>query len=215
MFGYMARIPGATPPASKHTPRSVELPWPGKRRLRGNIAQAEANAAYFDVGEERLRIAQATKMAYYDYFLAHRQLTVLEESRSLLQSFRDIAKTKYEAATVEQQDVLLADVELGEIDRQRRRWSDRPALPAHALTPCYWWPPMRRCRRRVGFAGARLNASVEELRAPRCHSGRSSRPRRRIRGERYSIELACKEFYPDVEVVAAMTPSGRKIPCGR
>jgi outer membrane protein TolC len=53
---------------------SQKLPWPGKRQMRGNIARAEANAAYYDVGEQRLRIAEAARLAYFDYYLAHRQI---------------------------------------------------------------------------------------------------------------------------------------------
>ena len=97
---------------------SQKVPWHGKRQLRGNIARAEANAAYFDVSEDRLRIAEVTKLAYYQYYLAHRQLGVLRESTELLSDFREIAMKKYESSSVEQQDVLLVDVELAE--QQRR-----------------------------------------------------------------------------------------------
>ena len=70
---------------------SQKVPWHGKRQLRGNIARAEANAAYFDVSEDRLRIAEVAKLAYYQYYLAHRQLDVLRESTELLSDFREIA----------------------------------------------------------------------------------------------------------------------------
>jgi outer membrane protein TolC len=58
-------------------------------------------------------------LAYYQYYLAYRQLAVLEESTKLLAGFREIAQTRYEAAAVEQQDVLLADVELADLERRR------------------------------------------------------------------------------------------------
>lgn len=182
---------------------SQKLPWPGKRQLRGNIAQAEANAAYFDVGEERLRIAEAARMAYLEFFLAHRELTILDDSTSLLKSFRQVAQAKYESAAVEQQDVLLADVELAELDRRqlevnrkvrvaRARINTLLLLPPDAPLP----PPP------AELPTHEEESSAESLRALAI----SQRPElaaqeARIRAERYAVSLACKEFYPDIEVV--------------
>jgi cobalt-zinc-cadmium efflux system outer membrane protein len=206
MFGTMLG-PGSWGDPTVDTAYMVEasqkLPWPGKRRLRGNVALAVANAAYYDVGEQRLRIAEATRNAYYDYFMAHRQLAVLEASTKLLTSFREVATSKYESAEVEQQDVLLADVELAQVERRRleltrqahitqARINTLLLLPADApLAP----PPTE-------LPAGDATPSAEELR----NLALSQRPelaaqQARIRAERYAIALACKEFYPDVEVV--------------
>lgn len=182
---------------------SQKLPWPGKRQLRGDIAQAEANAAYFDIDEQRLRIAQVARLAFYEYYLAHRRLALLDESAQLLNDFREIAQSRYEVAAVEQQDVLLADLELADVARRRLELTrqeqvararintlllvspDAPLPPPPALLPT---PPVA--------------ASAEQLRA----TALALRPelaaqQARIRAERYAVELACREFYPDVEVV--------------
>lgn len=183
---------------------SQKIPWPGKRQLRGDIARAEANAAYFDVGEQRLRIAEAARLAYYQYYLAHRQLAVLAESTGLLRDFREIALSRYESATVEQQDVLLADVELAEQQRRlleltRQERVARARIntlllvePDGSLPP----PPVT-----LPTSGALL--STEELRSLAI----AERPElaaqaARIRAERYAVSLAAKEFYPDLELVS-------------
>jgi cobalt-zinc-cadmium efflux system outer membrane protein len=207
MFGYMLG-PGSwgdpTVSSAYAVQASQKLPWPGKRDLRGNMAQAQANAKYFDVGEERLRIAEAARMAFYDYFMANRQLAVLDDSGKLLKSFREVATSRYEAAQVEQQDVLLAEVELAQLERRRlelnrqvrvaqARINTLLLVPADAPLPA---PP----------ADLPLRASVpsaDELRSLAL----SQRPElaaqeARIRAERYSWQLACKEYYPDVEVLA-------------
>ena len=182
---------------------SQKIPWPGKRSLRGDVAQAEAKAAYFDVGEQRLRIAELARTAFYDDYLAHRQLAVLEKSAKLLASFRDIATTKYESAKVEQQDVLLADVELAQLER-RRLELDRQARVAEArLNTLLLLPadaPLAHPPAELPLADD--PASADELRTQAL----SSRPelaaqQARIRAQRYSIALACKDYYPDVEVV--------------
>jgi outer membrane protein TolC len=180
---------------------SQKLPWAGKRRLRGDIARAQANAAYFETGEQQLQVAELTRLAYYQYYLAYRQLAVLEESTKLLTDFREIAETRYEAAAVEQQDVLLADVELADLERrrlelQRMEQVSRARLNTLLLvTPdSPLPPPPSELRRDVPLPAA------DELRAQAL----ASRPElaaqsARIRAERYSIQLAQKEFLPDAE----------------
>ena len=182
---------------------SQKLPWPGKRQLRGNVALAEANAAYFDVGEQRLRIAELTRDAYYDYFMAHRQLAVLVSSTKLLTSFRDAATSRYEAAEVEQQDVLLADVELAQVERRRLEAARRARVAQARINTLLLLPadvPLAPPPTELPVGDATPTADDVRIFAL------SQRPelaaqQARIRAERYSIALACKEFYPDVEVV--------------
>jgi cobalt-zinc-cadmium efflux system outer membrane protein len=182
---------------------SQKLPWPGKRQLRGNIAQAEANAAYFDVGEERLRIAEAARMAYLEFFLAHRELAILSDSTSLLQSFRQTAQAKYESAEVEQQDVLLADVELAELERRQLEVNRKVRVSRARINTLLLLPPDAT----LPPPPAELPAREEEPSAESLRSlAISQRPElaaqeARIRAERYAVSLACKEFYPDIEVV--------------
>jgi len=182
---------------------SQKLPWPGKRQLRGDIARAAANAAYFDVGEQRLRIAEATRLAYYQYYLAHRQLAVLAESTELLRDFREIARSRYEAATVEQQDVLLADVELAEQQRRlleltrqervaRARINTLLLAPPDAPLP----PPPAMLSTTDALPPAEQLRELALAQRPELAAQAA-----RIRAERYAAALACKEFYPDLEFV--------------
>lgn len=207
MFGYMLG-PGSWGRNDVNDAYTVEasqkLPWSGKRQLRGDIAQAEANAAYFDVGEQRLQIAETTRLAYYEYFLAHRQLAVLAESTRLLEDFRQIALSRYESASVEQQDVLLADVELADLSRRqfelerkervaRARLNTLLLVAADAPLPP---PPVE-----LSLVGGPTDPAA--LRAlALAQRPELSAQAARIRAEQYAVRLAYKEFYPDVEVLA-------------
>jgi cobalt-zinc-cadmium efflux system outer membrane protein len=206
MFGTMLG-PGSWGDPTVDTAYMVEasqkLPWPGKRRLRGNVAQAEANAAYFDVGEQRLRIAELARNAFYDYFMAHRQLAVLEKSTTLLTTFRDIATSKYESAEVEQQDVLLADVELAQIERRRLQLTRQVHVARARINTLLLLPPDAPLPPPPAeLAVSDTTPTADDLRSLAL----SQRPElaaqeARIRAERYAIVLACKEFYPDMEVI--------------
>ena len=98
---------------------SQKLPWYGKRAARGQVATAEASAAYFDSEEVRVRLREMTQLAFLDYYLAQRNLDLNAQDVSVMRDLRATALTKYQANQVTQQDVLQADVELADLDRKR------------------------------------------------------------------------------------------------
>jgi len=98
---------------------SQKLPWYGKRDARGQAATAEANAAYFDAEESRLRLREATRLVFLEYYLVQRNLELNRNDVRVMQELRRTAVTKYEANQVTQQDVLQADVELADLERRR------------------------------------------------------------------------------------------------
>lgn len=183
---------------------SQKLPWPGKRQIRGNIARAEANAAYFEIGEQRLRIAEATRLAFYQYFLAHRQLVVLNESTELLRDFREIARSRYEAATVEQQDVLLADLELAELQRRQLELTRQEQVARARINTLLITPPDAQLPSPPAtlLADDSLISSAELRGIALARRPDLAAQAARIRAERYAVELACREFYPDLEIVS-------------
>jgi outer membrane protein TolC len=207
MFGYMLG-PGSWGSDEVDSAYMVEasqkIPWPGKRQLRGNIARAEANAAYFDAEEQRLRIAEATRLAYYEYFLAHRQMAVLNESTSLLQSFREIALRKFESAEAEQQDVLLADVELAQLERQRLPLARAERVARARLNTLLLVPPDNPLPPPPADLDLRdgLPSSGELTDTALSQRPELAAQAARIRRERFVAALARKEFLPDMEVVA-------------
>jgi outer membrane protein TolC len=97
---------------------SQRYPFPGKLRLRGENALAEASAAGNEVDDAALQLIEAAKSAFYDYYLVHRATAVNEKGLRLLREFRQNAEARYRAGQAVQQDVFQADVEIG---RQRER----------------------------------------------------------------------------------------------
>ena len=98
---------------------SQKLPWPGKRALRGSAASAEADAMQGDIGDTRLRLSEAARTAFYDYYLARREMDVNTATHGLLKQFREIAWNKYQVNQAAEQDVLQADVELAALESRR------------------------------------------------------------------------------------------------
>ncbi len=91
---------------------SQKIPFPGKRRLAGEIAAYEAEQAAHQVGLVELELDAAVKYAYYNLWQAHQRLAVLEREKELLTRFARIAEQKYVVGKASQADVLRAQVEL-------------------------------------------------------------------------------------------------------
>jgi outer membrane protein TolC len=181
------------------------FPFPGKLRLRGENAAAEASAAGRDVENVRQQLVEAARDAFYQFFLIDRALEVNQEALRLLREFEKNAETRYTTAQGAQQDVLLARVEIGRqrerriiLERQRQvalaRINTLLHLPPDSPLP----PPPRDIRVEDGLP------DVRELRE-RALSGRLDllALKDRIAAAQASVQLAYKEYCPDFDVTAA------------
>jgi outer membrane protein TolC len=183
---------------------SQKVPWAGKRALRGSAAEAEADAMQGDVGDARLRLAEAARTAFYDYYLARRQMDVNSSTRRLLLQFRQIAADKYEVNQAAQQDILQADVELAALESRRSELArDEQVAVARINTLLHRRPehPLPAPPAKVAIPDALPAAEALQQAAGQ------SRPDlyaagARIRAAEANLALACKEYYPDVNLVA-------------
>lgn len=91
---------------------SQKLPFPGKRRLRGEIATHEAAIAREDARRTEMLTRADVKHAYYDLWRVHQDLLVYSREKELAAQFATIAEKKYAVGQVAQPDVLRAQVEL-------------------------------------------------------------------------------------------------------
>lgn len=182
---------------------SQKIPWWGKRSLRGQVAQAEANAASMDVADARLQLTQAAHLAYFDYYLVHRQLELTDANVRSLQEFQAAARRQYEANLVMQQDVLQAEVELAEgerrrieLERMRRTSIARLNTLVHRPPDCPVPPPPASLTVDGTPAPPELLRQLAQQQRPDLASMRA-----KLQAESASVALAYKEFYPDFEIM--------------
>jgi outer membrane protein TolC len=180
---------------------SQKIPFPGKRRLRGQNALAEASAAGHDVDDMRLQLVESARDAFYEYYLAERGLEVNGRTLDFLERYRKNAGTRYEKGLVPLQDVVQARVEIGrEQDRRltleetRRiavaRINTLMHLPPDSPLP----PPPGRLSPGDGMPDVGGLRAAALARRPDLKALAD-----RVRAEEASLALACKEFYPDFE----------------
>jgi outer membrane protein TolC len=184
---------------------SQKYPFPGKLGLRGRQARAEAGAAGREVADISLQLVESAKTAFYDYYLVHRATAVNEEALALLRQFRENALARFKNNLVPEQDVRQAEVEIGR-QRERGLLLERLRQVAVArLNTLMHLPPDRPLP--PPPAEVRLGEALPEAPALRA-AARARRPdlqalAARLAAEEAALALAHKEFYPDVEVLAA------------
>ncbi len=94
---------------------SQKIPFPGKLRLRGEIA-SEASGMSKSNWEETIRtITALAKSAYYDLHYIHKAIDINYEDKDLLENLARTAETRYRVGKTPQRDVLAAQVELAKI----------------------------------------------------------------------------------------------------
>jgi outer membrane protein, heavy metal efflux system len=181
---------------------SQHIPWPGKRQLRGQAAQAETSAASFDAGDLAVRLAATTRAAFFDYYLARRQQDLVAENVRRLREFRDVARAKYEANEVTQQDILQADVDLAELARQQIELERSANIVTarlntlmHRLPTTPLPPPPHGLPLPQFLPPPELLYEVALQRRPDLAAIGA-----RVRAEQAQVQLAYKEFLPDFDV---------------
>ena len=103
---------------------SQELPYPGKRGLRANVAQHEIAISRAQKNSVTWDVLTRLKLAYFRLAASEQLIAVLEQNRQLAGEIERAAEIRYRVGQATQQDVLRSQLErtrlLNEVSMQRR-----------------------------------------------------------------------------------------------
>ena len=176
------------------------LPFPGKRALRREVAERDAETAEQGYRETVNRVAREVKLAYLDLALALESVRLLKDTTLVLEQFLRIVESRYSVGQGAQSDVFKAQTQLAKMQEELLRMErERPVMEAELA-------------KLVGRSGtpqfAALLPSMGELRLD-LEALRETALRQRpqllalrsvIEKNSASIELARKEYSPDFDV---------------
>jgi outer membrane protein, heavy metal efflux system len=189
------------PPSYRGVQAMQQIPFPGKLGLRGDIATKEAEAARWNYEAIRRRVTADVKSAYFNYFFLDRAIEITQKNRDLLVKLSKIAEARYRVGKGIQQDVLRAQTELSLILRRLtilQQQRDTAKVRLNTLlsrAPETPLPPAAEVQPVV------LAYSLDELyqlalkNDPGLH-----REQQVIERNQYAVNLAHKEFYPDLGI---------------
>jgi len=87
-------MPG-DPSSVRQVMAEQEIPYPGKTRLRTEIASRDADAEALAYEAVWRRIAAEVKQAYFDLWFTDQSVSTLHKERELLEKFEKIAEIRY------------------------------------------------------------------------------------------------------------------------
>lgn len=94
---------------------SQELPYPGKLRLRGEVAERDADTKMAEIGVTKTGIADAVKADYLQVAYLQQMLGILHQNEAVLDQLIHDATIHYQVGQGMQQDVLQAQIDRTEI----------------------------------------------------------------------------------------------------
>lgn len=113
-----------SPPALNRTPMTglqiyyrQKVPWPGKLKLKKQIARSryeQQQQAYY---EELNQLVAKFKQTYYDYRLATEWLQIYESTTAKFSGLGKILEARYSAGDTPQQDILQNKVEISSLQQ--------------------------------------------------------------------------------------------------
>ena len=203
-------VMGGDPSSARQLSAEQEIPYPGKTRLRGEIAarQAEVETLVYEAAWRR--VAAEVKQAYFDLYFTDQSLSTLRKDRELMEKFEKIAEIRYSVGKAAQQDVLKAQVELSRLtERQTLLEQTRRTLEAQ-LNSLRDLPVDTPVGAAAEVRQGVLAYSLEDLAAAaQANFPLLKRQRTLVEGNRLAVYLARKELRPNFSLgYAYMQRSG-------
>src|SRR5712692_9410555 len=97
---------------------SQDFPYPGKLRLRGEVAKREADVLQQRYESVRRSVLAGIKSAYFQLGYLSRTLVILERDGELLRQVEQAAEARYRSGMGNQQDLLQAQLERTKLLRE-------------------------------------------------------------------------------------------------
>jgi outer membrane protein TolC len=194
---------GAEPVANIGVMVSQEIPFPGKRKLAGDIAAKEADAEFQVYQQTQLNVLSRLKQAYYRLAYAYAATEVVDRNIELLRKFLKISEARYAVGKSEQQDVLKAQTQISMLETRRIPLEQEVRAREAEINSLLNRPPNVSIRRPVDLTPLPVTATFEELQsAARENSPMLRRDEAMIQRSELAVNQARKEYYPDVTLNA-------------
>jgi cobalt-zinc-cadmium efflux system outer membrane protein len=180
---------------------SQDIPYPGKFRLKGEIAKREADVSQQQIESVRRSVFAELKAAYFQLAYLSKTLAILDQDGELLKQVQQAADARYRSGMSTQQDLLQAQLqqtkllreiamhhlEVGKLEAQIKqllnRAQDSPDIEPTDLVET----PL-------------VQTYAELLAAAQVQNPEIASAKKTIEKQSLQVDLARKDFYPDFNV---------------
>lgn len=180
---------------------SQDFPYPGKLRLRGEMAKRDADVTQQQYESVRRSVAAEVKAAYFQLSYLSKTSGILESDGGLLQQVEQAADARYRSGLGNQHDLLQAQLErtklLREINMDHLEVAKAQAQIKHLLNRSQISPDVEP----ADLPETPLAYTFEELLATaKGANSEISGAQKMVDKQSLQVDLAHKDFYPDFSV---------------
>ncbi|MCX5847341.1 MAG: TolC family protein [Deltaproteobacteria bacterium] len=182
---------------------SQQFLFPGKRSLKGEMAQRDAESLEAMHELLKLRTAARVKELYFDLFLAYKNIDLLKNKRDLFVRIEDLTLVRYAAGKAIQQEVVMAQTEKYMLLEKEEMFKQKiQSLEAmlRATTGRGKGPPLGRPIEPV-YQSVRLDVD-EGVKMALSKSPEIKSRNKMIEAADTRVLMAQKEYYPDFTINA-------------
>src|SRR5271170_5507060 len=175
-----------------------DLPYPGKLRLKGEIAKRDADVLQQQLESVRRSVLADVKAAYFQLAYLSKTLTILENDGELLEQAEKAADARYRSGMGNQQDLLRAQLERTKLLRE---------ITMHHLEVAKAQAQLKVLLNRTQFSPDIEPADLSEtalpytydelLAATKAQNPEIAGAEKMIERQKLQVDLAHKDFYPD------------------
>jgi outer membrane protein, heavy metal efflux system len=180
---------------------SQDLPYPGKLRLKGEIAKRDADVSQQQLESVRRSVLAAVKTAYFQLAYLSKTLGILESDGELLEQTEKAADARYRSGLGTQQDLLRAQLEQTKLLREISMHHLEVAKVQAQLKEL-----LNRSQSAPDIEPAELSQTAlpytydELLAATKAQNPQIAGAEKMIERQKLQVDLARKDFYPDFNV---------------
>src|SRR5216684_6389500 len=177
---------------------SQDFPYPGKLRLKGEIAKRDADVSQQQSESVRRSVLAGVKEAYFQLAYLSKTLGILESDGELLQQVEKAADARYRSGMGNQQDLLRVQLEqtklLREITMHHLEVAKLQAQLKELLNRSQSSPDIET----TDLSETPLPYSYEDLlAATKAQNPQIAGAEKMVERQKLQVDLAHKDFYPD------------------
>jgi outer membrane protein, heavy metal efflux system len=178
---------------------SQELPYPGKLKLRGEIASKEAEAAFQQYQAVQLGVVSKLKQAYYQLQFTYAASALLIRNRDLLNKIVGVTESRYSVGKAAQQDVFKAQTQVSILETRLVKLEQERISSEAEINSILNRRPSTPVGRPEDVKPKTLTATLEGLYAAAAqNSPMLRRDQKMIERSELAVNSARKEYYPDM-----------------
>ncbi|MDA8078698.1 MAG: TolC family protein [Nitrospiraceae bacterium] len=192
---------------------SQMFPFPGKRGLKAEMAEKDAEGQRASYDALRLRVVAKVKELYFGLFLAYKEIDIIRDRTVLFSRIEDAAIARYSSGMGVQQEVLMAQAEKYMLLEKEEMQQQKIQAAEAMLNTTVGRQVNAPLGRPVETASGIYTRTLEELLRTAMENSPEIRVKERMEAAAEAkVRMARREYYPDFTVTANYGMRGGGMP---